>query len=164
MAKETEGTKETKGKQVTQKPADTLSSPKSLSSLKSFSPIPGHGFNTTHGGYERLLSYQKAIIVYDATLYFCDRFIDKKSRTHDQMVPAARSDKQNIAEASDASGTSKETEIKLTGVAKTIELRRVRIRLYHNPKENSRSWAGWPALRPQRHARATTEYCALQSI
>lgn len=76
------------------------------------------GFIPPHGGYQKLLSYQKAEIVYDATVYFCDRFIDKRSRTHDQMVQAARSGKQNIVEGSVASGTSKETEIKLTNVAR----------------------------------------------
>jgi len=64
------------------------------------------------------LSYGKAEIVYDATVWFCDRYIDKRSRTHDQMVQAARSGKQNIIEGSMASGTSKETEIKLTNVAR----------------------------------------------
>ncbi|MFQ5667477.1 MAG: four helix bundle protein, partial [Candidatus Binatia bacterium] len=77
-----------------------------------------HGFIPPHGGYKKLLSYQKAEIVYDATVYFCDRFIDKRSRTHDQMVQAARSGKQNIIEGSMASATSKETEIKLTNVAR----------------------------------------------
>jgi four helix bundle suffix protein len=76
------------------------------------------GFIPVHGGYQKLLSYQKAEIVYDATVYFCDRFIDRRSRTHDQMVQAARSGKQNIIEGSMASGTSKETEIKLTNVAR----------------------------------------------
>jgi len=71
-----------------------------------------------HGGYQKLLSHQKAQIVYDATVYFCDRFIDRRSRTHDQMVQAARSGKQNIIEGSMASGTSKEMEIKLTNVAR----------------------------------------------
>jgi four helix bundle suffix protein len=59
-----------------------------------------------------------AEIVYDATVAFCDRFIDRRSRTHDQMVQAARSGKQNIAEASMASGRSKKTELKLIGVAR----------------------------------------------
>ena len=72
----------------------------------------------THGGYKNLLSYQKAEIVYDATVRFCDRFIDWRSRTHDQMIQAARSGKQNIIEGSMASGTSKEMEIKLTNVAR----------------------------------------------
>ncbi len=76
------------------------------------------GFIPPHGGYQKLLSYQKAEIVYDATVYFCDRFIGKRSRTHDQMVQAARSGKQNIIEGSMASATSKETEIKLTNVAR----------------------------------------------
>ena len=71
-----------------------------------------------HGGYHNLKSYQTAEIVYDATVVFCDRFIDKRSRTHDQMVQAARSGVQNIAEGSVASATSKKTELKLTGVAR----------------------------------------------
>jgi restriction system protein len=71
-----------------------------------------------HGGYRDLRSYQMAEIVYDATVAFCDRFIDRRSRTHDQMVQAARSGKQNIAEGSMASGTSKKTELKLIGVAR----------------------------------------------
>lgn len=71
-----------------------------------------------HGGYRRLKSYQMAEIIYDATVAFCNRLIDRRSRTHDQMVQAARSGKQNIAEASMASGTSKKTELKLVGVAR----------------------------------------------
>ena len=71
-----------------------------------------------HGGYRDLKSYQMAEIVYDATVVFCDRFIDRRSRTHDQMVQAARSGKQNIAEGSMASGTSKKFELKLIGVAR----------------------------------------------
>ncbi len=76
------------------------------------------GFIPPHGGYKDLLSYQKAEAVYDATVYFCERFIDRRSRTRDQMVQAARSGKQNIIEGSMASATSKETEIKLTNVAR----------------------------------------------
>lgn len=72
------------------------------------------GFIPPHGGYQSLLAYQKALVVYDATLQFCDRFIERYSRTRDQMVQAARSGKQNILEGSEASGTSKETEIKVT--------------------------------------------------
>jgi four helix bundle suffix protein len=71
-----------------------------------------------HGGYRELKSYQNAEIVYDATVRFCDRFVDRRSRTHDQMVQAARSGKQNIAEGSMASGTSKKTELKLVNVAR----------------------------------------------
>jgi four helix bundle suffix protein len=76
------------------------------------------GFIPLHGGYKKLLSYQKAQIVYDATVYFCERFFSRRDRTVDQMVQAARSGKQNIIEGSMASGTSKETEIKLTNVAR----------------------------------------------
>ncbi len=76
------------------------------------------GFIPPHGGYQNLLSHQKAEIVYDATVRFCDRFIDRRSRTHDQMIQAARSGKQNIIEGSMAAGTSKEMEIKLTNVAR----------------------------------------------
>ena len=76
------------------------------------------GLIPPHGGYRNLKSYQTAELVYDATVVFCDRFIDKRSRTHDQMVQAARSGVQNIAEGSMASATSKKTELKLTGVAR----------------------------------------------
>src|ERR1700722_13619708 len=76
------------------------------------------GFIPPHGGYQNLQSYRKAEVAYDATVCFCNRFIDRKSRTHDQMVQAARSGHKNIAEASQASGTSKEMEIKLTNVAR----------------------------------------------
>ena len=72
----------------------------------------------SHGGYRELKSFQHAELVYDATVKFCDRFIDRRSRTHDQMVQAARSGRQNIAEGSQASGTSKKTELKLVGVAR----------------------------------------------
>jgi four helix bundle suffix protein len=71
-----------------------------------------------HGGYRELKSYQMSEIIYDATVAFCRRFIDRRSRTNDQMVQAARSGKQNIAEGSMASGTSKKTELKLVGVAR----------------------------------------------
>ncbi len=93
-------------------------------SLKSLSPLPpgdADGFIPPHGGYQKLLSYHKALVVYQATLHFCDRFIDKKSRTHDQMVQAARSGKQNILEGSQFSGTSKEFEIKLTNTARASQ-------------------------------------------
>ena len=76
------------------------------------------GFIPSHGGYKNLLSYQKAKIVYDSTVVFCNRFVDKRNRTHDQMVQAARSGKRNIIEGSMASGTSKGTELKLTNVAR----------------------------------------------
>ena len=71
-----------------------------------------------HGGYRELKSYQTTEIIYDATVVFCNQFIDRRSRTVDQMVQAARSGKQNIAEGCMASGTSKKTELKLIGVAR----------------------------------------------
>lgn len=71
-----------------------------------------------HGGYRDLRSYRMAEIIYDATDVFCKRFVDPRSRTRDQMVQAARSGKQNIAEGSTVSGTSKKSELKLLGVAR----------------------------------------------
>lgn len=78
----------------------------------------GDGFIPPHGGYRDLLSYRKAEIVYDATVRFCARFLDRHDRTVGQMVQAARSGKQNIIEGTMASGTSKEMEIRLIGVAR----------------------------------------------
>jgi four helix bundle suffix protein len=78
-----------------------------------------HDLIQPHGGYRKLRSFQSAQIVYDSTVVFCDRFVDKRSRTHDQMVQAARSGVQNIAEGSMASATSKKTELKLTNVARS---------------------------------------------
>src|SRR2546430_8780233 len=81
------------------------------------STVP-QNFIPPHGGYEDLLSFQKARIVYDGTVRFCERFLGRRDRTVDQMVQAARSGKQNILEGSQASGTSKEAEIKLINVAR----------------------------------------------
>ncbi len=76
----------------------------------------------THGGYRNLKSFQAATLIYDLTVEFCDLYMtyptNKSYRTYDQMVQAARSGRQNIAEGSQASGTSKKTEIKLVGVAR----------------------------------------------
>jgi four helix bundle suffix protein len=71
-----------------------------------------------HGGYRTLKSFQVAQLAYDVTVRFCDKYISKRSRTHDQMVQAARSGVQNIAEGSQASATSKKMELKLTQVAR----------------------------------------------
>ena len=71
-----------------------------------------------HGGYRKLKSYQVAELIYDVTVRFCEKYIDKFSRTKDQMVQAARSGVRNIAEGSHASATSKATEMKLTNVAR----------------------------------------------
>jgi four helix bundle suffix protein len=77
------------------------------------------GFIPPHGGYAGLLAYKKALIVFQGTCRFCERFLEKRDRTKDQMVQAARSGKQNIVEASKISGTSKEAEIKLLNVARS---------------------------------------------
>ena len=72
-----------------------------------------------HGGYRNLIVYRKSEVIYQGTVVFCRRFLPKRGdRTVDQMIQAARSCKQNIAEGSAASGTSKETELKLTNVAR----------------------------------------------
>jgi four helix bundle suffix protein len=71
-----------------------------------------------HGGYRRLRSFQVTEIIYDGTAAFCERFVDKRSRTYDQMVQAARSGRQNIAEGSRASATSSQTELRLVNVAR----------------------------------------------
>lgn len=76
------------------------------------------GFIPPHGRYRDLLSYRKTEVIYDLTYHFCQRFLSRKDRTVDQMVQAARSGKQNIAEGCMASGTSKETEILLLNVAR----------------------------------------------
>lgn len=75
-------------------------------------------FLPPHGNYRKLLSYRKAEVIYDITYDFCNRFLSRGDRTIDQMVQAARSGKQNIAEGSVAARTSKETELKLTNVAR----------------------------------------------
>jgi len=69
-----------------------------------------------HGGYRSLKAFRVAQLSFDITVRFCDKFVSRYSRTHDQMVQAARSGVQNIAEGSQASGTSKKTELKLTAV------------------------------------------------
>lgn len=71
-----------------------------------------------HGGFRDLRTFKLAELIYDLTVRFCHRFIDRRSRTHDQMVQAARSGRQNIAEGSVDSATSKKIELKLTGIAK----------------------------------------------
>ena len=76
------------------------------------------GFIPPHGNYQELLSYQKAEVVFDITFRFCHKFLAQGDRTIDQMIQASRSGKQNILEGSEASGTSKETEIKLVNVAR----------------------------------------------
>lgn len=71
------------------------------------------------GGYRDTCSFQTATIIYDATVWFCEKFIDSRSRLTDQMVQAARSGRQNIAEGSRASATSSQTELRLVNVARS---------------------------------------------
>lgn len=70
------------------------------------------------GGYRKTASFQTATILYDATVWFCEKFLDPRSRTVDQMVQAARSGRQNIAEGSRAAATSSQTELRLVNVAR----------------------------------------------
>ena len=100
-----------------------------------------------HGGYRKLKSFQVAQLAYDVTVRFCDRYIEKRSRTHDQMVQAARSGVQNIAEGSQASGTSKKMELKLTNVARaSLE----ELRLDYEDYLRQRGLAQWPREDPRR--------------
>jgi four helix bundle suffix protein len=100
-----------------------------------------------HGGYRTLKSFQVAQLVYDVTVRFCDRYIGERSRTHDQMVQAARSGVQNIAEGSQASGTSKKTELKLTNVARaSLE----ELRLDYEDFLRQRGLALWTREDPRR--------------
>ena len=102
-----------------------------------------------HGGYRKLKSFQIAQLCYDVTVRFCDRYIEKRSRTHDQMVQAARSGVQNIAEGSKASGTSKKMELKLTNVARaSLE----ELRLDYEDYLRHRSLPLWPEEDPRRGA------------
>jgi four helix bundle suffix protein len=100
-----------------------------------------------HGGYRRLKSFQVAQLVYDLTVRFCERYVDRFSRTKDQMIQAARSGVQNIAEGSQASGTSKKTELKLTNVARaSLE----ELRLDYEDFLRQRGLPVWPREDPRR--------------
>lgn len=110
----------------------------------------GHeGLIPKHGGYRKLKSFQIAQLVYDVTVRFCDRYMDRRSRTHDQMVQAARSGVQNIAEGSEASGASRKMELKLTNVARaSLE----ELRLDYEDFFRRRRLELWPADDPRRQA------------
>lgn len=98
-----------------------------------------------HGGYRKLKSFQLAQLVYDLTVRFCGRYVERTSRTRDQMVQAARSGVQNIAEGSLASGTSRKTELKLTNVARaSLE----ELRLDYEDFLRQRGWPQWPPDQP----------------
>jgi four helix bundle suffix protein len=87
--------------------------------MRHMSAESSEGFIPPHGGYAGLLAYQKSLIVFQGTVRFCERFLEKRDRTVDQMIQAARSGKQNIVEGSKISGTSKEAEIKLLNVSRS---------------------------------------------
>lgn len=98
-----------------------------------------------HGGYRNLKSFQIAQLCYDVTVRFCDLYVEKRSRTHDQMVQAARSGVQNIAEGSVDSGTSKKMELKLTNVARaSLE----ELRLDYEDFLRHRQLEQWPPDHP----------------
>ena len=100
-----------------------------------------------HGGYRKLKSFQLAQLLYDLTVRFCDLYVNRFSRTRDQMVQAARSGVQNIAEGSQASGTSKKTEMKLTNVARaSLE----ELRLDYEDFLRQRGLEQWPPEHPGR--------------
>lgn len=101
-----------------QSPQGPQSPPSPSSPRRPQGPQPSPAIILPHGGYRNLLTYQKSDIIYQGTVIFAQRFLSRGDRTIDQMVQAARSGKQNIVEGSEASATSKETELKLTNVAK----------------------------------------------
>ena len=102
-----------------------------------------------HGGYRHLKGFQIAQLAFDVTVRFCDRYISPRSRTHDQMVQAARSGVQNIGEGSKASGTSKKMELKLTNVARaSLE----ELKLDYEDYLRQRGLALWPEADPRRRA------------
>ncbi len=98
-----------------------------------------------HGGFRGLKTFQLAEVIYDVTVLFCGKFIDARSRTHDQMTQAARSGRQNIAEGSMDSATSKKIELKLTGVARgSLE----ELRLDYEDFLRQRGLPQWPTEHP----------------
>ena len=114
-----------------------------------------------HGGYRKLKSFQVAQLVHDVTVQFCARYIDARSRTRDQMVQAARSGVQNIAEGSMASGTSKKTELKLTNVARaSLE----ELRLDYEDFLRQRGLAFWAPDDPRRKALVARRCASVEEV
>lgn len=92
------------------------------------------------GGYRALRSHQVATVIYDGTVSFCNRFVDRKSRTHDQMVQAARSGGKNIAEGSRVAATTSQTELRLVNVAQA-SLKELLLDFEDFPRQRKlRSW------------------------
>lgn len=112
-------------------------------------PRGGDSLIPLHGGYRSLKSFKVAQLAFDVTVRFADRYIDRRSRTHDQMVQAARSGVQNIGEGSRVSGTSKKMELKLTNVARaSLE----ELKLDYEDFLRQRGLPLWPEEDPRRKA------------
>ena len=93
------------------------------------------------GGYRETCSFQTSTLIYDATVWFCEKFVDSRSRLVDQMVQAARSGRQNIAEGSRASASSSQTELRLMNVARaSLE----ELLLDYEDYLRQRCLSGWP--------------------
>ena len=127
--------------------AQQQNQPQGQSQGQSQGAAPKKGFIGPHGGYRKLKSFRLSQLVYDVTVRFCDTYVSKRSRTHDQMVQAARSGVQNIAEGSQASGTSRKMEIKLTNVARASQ---EELRLDYEDYLRQRGLEAWPADDPRR--------------
>ena len=122
---------------------------------------PAKTLITPHGGYRKLKSFIVARLTYDLTVRFCDRYIDKRSRTHDQMVQAARSGVQNIAEGSRFSGTSLKMEMKLTNVARgSLD----ELGLDYEDYLRHRRQAQWPRTDPRRQAIIDARFSSADEI
>ncbi len=114
-----------------------------------------------HGGYRKLRTFQIAQLIYDLTVRFCDRYINPRSRTHDQMVQAARSGVQNIAEGSQVSGTSKKIEMKLTNVARaSLE----ELRLDYEDFLRQRGLTQWEPNDPKRQSLIDSRPKSVQDV
>jgi four helix bundle suffix protein len=98
-----------------------------------------------HGGYANTKTFQLSEVLFDVTVLFCNTYIERRSRTHDQMVQAGRSGRQNIAEGSVDSATSKKIEMKLTGVAKGSQ---EELRLDYKDYLRQRQLPEWPPNHP----------------
>ncbi|MBK8479179.1 MAG: four helix bundle protein [Opitutaceae bacterium] len=114
-----------------------------------------------HGGYRKLKSFIVAQLAFDVTVRFCERYISRRSRTHDQMVQAARSGVQNIAEGSKASATSKKTELRLTNVARaSLE----ELRLDYEDFLRQRGLALWERGDARREELIARRYCTADEV
>lgn len=120
-----------------------------------------------HGGYQNLIVYHKSDIIYQGTVIFCRRFLPAKGdRTVDQMTQAARSCKQNIVEGSAASGTSKETELKLTNVARATLDELMEDYRDHLQTHQRQRWPanGAKAIRAREFAKAHNDWASWQPL